>query len=334
MGTQAKYHHLIPQTYLSCWANSSGTLKVRFLSTRDRDTVERNKEKIGGVNDFYSIKAGMPCCSESDAEAIFSSLSDYKVEYNGKVITDFLQLNRLYYDFDNWRITRKDGSVVSKNKLKSQINQVKIKDIEENFSIEYENKWNDVVRTIQVRILESKDDVVPEFDKIYLNSFFTLLDWRGFSSNELFEELFNSRCFEPLKCINIPKEDRHLPDLSTANEEMRHCQLLKLYREFLSNKGVLYTEATSRINSTGFHFLIADESVSFITSDSPAFYSELANGDIIGLLPITPKILMLKGVSKIKMFSISRISDDDVDSWNKLIAANATEFIIYNNSSV
>lgn len=30
--TQAKYHHLIPQTYMSAWANQSGTLNIEFLN--------------------------------------------------------------------------------------------------------------------------------------------------------------------------------------------------------------------------------------------------------------------------------------------------------------
>lgn len=29
---QAKYHHLIPQVYMSAWANASGTLQVEFLN--------------------------------------------------------------------------------------------------------------------------------------------------------------------------------------------------------------------------------------------------------------------------------------------------------------
>ena len=57
--TEAKYHHLIPQTYMSAWANGSGTLKVEFKNNPGVIT-ERNKERIAGITDFHSIRAGMP----------------------------------------------------------------------------------------------------------------------------------------------------------------------------------------------------------------------------------------------------------------------------------
>ena len=37
MGSEAKYHHLIPQTYMSAWANSSGTLLVKDLHTGETE---------------------------------------------------------------------------------------------------------------------------------------------------------------------------------------------------------------------------------------------------------------------------------------------------------
>ena len=32
--TQAKYHHLVPQTYMSAWAHGNGTLNVEFLDSQ------------------------------------------------------------------------------------------------------------------------------------------------------------------------------------------------------------------------------------------------------------------------------------------------------------
>lgn len=43
--TKAKYHHLIPQTYMSAWANQSGTLNIEFLKNPGT-IVPRNKENI------------------------------------------------------------------------------------------------------------------------------------------------------------------------------------------------------------------------------------------------------------------------------------------------
>ena len=71
--TAAKYHHLIPQTYMSAWANNSGTLKVEFIN-EPGIIVERNKEHIAGITDYHSIRAGMPICTATDAASIFNAL--------------------------------------------------------------------------------------------------------------------------------------------------------------------------------------------------------------------------------------------------------------------
>lgn len=53
--TQAKYHHLIPQTYMSAWASAAGTLQIEFLNTPGVMDF-RNKERVAGITDYHSIK--------------------------------------------------------------------------------------------------------------------------------------------------------------------------------------------------------------------------------------------------------------------------------------
>lgn len=96
--TQAKHHHLVPQTYMSAWAHINGTLNVEFLNNPGK-VLLRNKEKIARITDFHSIKAGMPICTKADADTIFASLMSYTIEYNGKIIRDTLEMNEFYYDF-------------------------------------------------------------------------------------------------------------------------------------------------------------------------------------------------------------------------------------------
>lgn len=60
--TQAKYHHLIPQTYMSAWANGAGTLEVEFLANPGV-LKQKNKDNIAGITDYHSIKAGMVICT-------------------------------------------------------------------------------------------------------------------------------------------------------------------------------------------------------------------------------------------------------------------------------
>ena len=48
--SQAKSHHLIPQTYMTAWANELGTLQVEFLNKPDI-SKPRNKENVVGITD-------------------------------------------------------------------------------------------------------------------------------------------------------------------------------------------------------------------------------------------------------------------------------------------
>ena len=228
--TQAKYHHLIPQTYMSAWANQSGTLNVEFLD-KPGTIVPRNKENIAGINDYHSIQVGMPVCTQSDTDRFFAVLSDYCVEIDGKIITDTMEMNRHFYDFDNWKITRKDGTLVSKKSLRSEIEKIKIKDIESNWAVKYEDKWASVVDDIQKNILNETVESVPAFHKDYLMKFFVALNWRGFQSNQQFEETFETLTKGILDQIDIPFKERQLPRLETAADELRHEVLLKFYRQ-------------------------------------------------------------------------------------------------------
>lgn len=66
------------------------------------------------------------------AEQFFACLSLIaRLNTAGGLIDDLLELNSLYYDFDNWIITRSDGRRESSKKIKEQINKVHLLDIED-----------------------------------------------------------------------------------------------------------------------------------------------------------------------------------------------------------
>ena len=331
--TQAKYHHLIPQTYMSAWSRGNGTLKVEFKNDPGV-IVERNKEKIAGITDFHSIKAGMPICAQADADLIFAAVLPYTVTYEGKVIHDTLELNKVFYDFDKWEITRADGTPVSKKWILHEIEQVKIKDIEAKWSTKYENAWSAQVAVLEDKILNATTDSIPAFDREYIMKFFTALDWRGFTSNAQFESTLSWLCHDILELgdIDIPEENRILPSLTTAEEEMRHNLLLQYYRQYLNDIGVIYQAAMANLKHTSFHFLVADGPTTFITSDSPAFVYKRPDDTLIGLLPITPRILMVQGKNTDNdgFYYITHITDEAVQRYNKIIYDNAKEFAIIN----
>lgn len=328
--TKAKYHHLVPQTYMSAWANQSGTLNIEFLSNPGK-IVPRNKEKIAGIRDYHSIKAGMPFCTKSDTDILFSGLSDYNVEINGVLVSDTMDMNKHFFDFDNWIVTRKDGTLVSKKSLKRELEKIKIKDIEVNWCVKYENHWGTFVNEIEKKILNAQAEYISSFNKDYLMKFFVALDWRGFQSNKQFEVLLELFTKDLLQQIDIPPKERELPCLETAADEIRHELLLRFYRLFLEDKGVIYKHAEAELKHTGFHFLIADGPTYFDTSDSPSFVFKRSDGTYKGVMPITPQVLLTqeKCTDKSDVYCISHITDKAVQKYNTIIKENATEFIIH-----
>lgn len=330
--TKAKYHHLVPRTYMSAWAHGNGTLKVEFLNNPGI-ICERNKDKIAGITNFHSITAGMPICTQADTDKIFACLQQYCVEHEGSKISDTLQMNKVYFDFDNWVITRADGSLVGKKQIRSEIGKVKIKDIEANWAEKYENKWASEVAKIENCILNCPNDHIAEFDREYLMKFFIALDWRGFSSNAQFEATLKWLCNDiiPMNEVDIPEEERILPGLQTAEEEMRHYLLLSYYRKYLNDSGIIYQQAMACLARTSFHFLVADGTKHFITSDSPSFVHKLEGQELVGLMPITPRILMAQGRNSDQdgYYYISHLGDEKVAEYNAAIRENAVEFIIH-----
>lgn len=328
--TQAKYHHLVPQTYMSAWANDAGTLQIEFLNNPGV-LKPRNKEKIAGITDYHSIKAGMVICTKDDADKIFSPLADYIVEIGGYIVTDTLEMNRKYYDFDSWIIKRKDGSPVSKKALRRDIEKIKIKDIESNWSAKYENNWNTVVADLESAILTAKSKNIVAIHKDFLMKFFVALDWRSIQSNNEFQKAFQPFADALLDEIEIPEEERILPCLRSAANEMKHNLLLKYYRKYLDDDGVIYTHAMESLKHTNFHFLVADGPTYFDTSNNPSFTFIRDDGLKEGLMPITPHILMTQGrcSEDADKYFISHISDDAVMKYNEIIRTNANEFVIH-----
>ena len=86
----------------------------------------------------------------------------------------------------------------------------------------------------------------------------------------------------------------------------------------------------ANLKYTSFHFLVADGSTMFITSDTPAFVYKRPDDTLAGLLPITPRILMVQGKNTDNdgSYYITHITDEAVQHYNKIIRENAEEFVI------
>lgn len=329
---QSKYHHLIPKTYLSSWANSSGTVKIQWNDSKK--TEPRNIDSIAGINHYHSIMAGMPLCTKEDSDIFFQPLSGYNIFYGNRLLADTLEMNKYYSVFNEWNITRSDGTLVSKKALKAQIGQIKIQDVENLWSQKYESKWNTVRQMIENKVATGVANV-PKFYFGYLMKFFVALDWRSLASNKEFSDAFKTLCSNIIQLdkVEIPKDERDLPMFETAADYMRHCLLLQYFRQFLNDTGTLYNIAKMYMRSTSFHFLVSNGNTKFITSDNPCFVNEKTNGTKIGILPITPEILLTQGKnpSNDDNYYITRIADREVKQYNKVIQEHSEQFVAIDN---
>lgn len=113
-------HHLIPRVYLRSWICSGDTIYA--IDKNTKKVTPHNVERICSINDYHSIKAGMPCSKIDDLKYIFEILQDYVVVYNERNISKYEDYNKYYYDFNNWNILKKDGKLASKKMIKAEIN--------------------------------------------------------------------------------------------------------------------------------------------------------------------------------------------------------------------
>ena len=106
---------------------------------------------------------------------------------------------------------------------------------------------------------------------------------------------------------------------------------MKYYRRYLNDDGVMYTHAMESLKHTNFHFLIADGPTYFDTSDNPSFIYNRNDGLKEGLMPMTPHTRSRVGkcIEDADKYFITHISDDAVKKYNKIIRANANEFVIH-----
>lgn len=328
-----KYHHLVPKVYFTPWQKNKGTLKIKEKA--DNTITEKNKDNVFGIKYYHSIIAGMPICTQDDADFIFHPLKGLNVCYNGEYITDTRRMGEVFYDFLNWTITEHGDSIISKrkhNKIYNDIKQRKINEIEDLWSTKYENKWDGKRELIEQKINGiTSSCTIDAFQKGFLTKFMVSLDWRSIAKSDVFNDAFNDVNSKiHLDKIAIPKDDRDLPLFKTGYDYMQHCILLKYFRDFLHDKGEMFEYAKKCIKELSLCFLIAPQNKRFFTSDNPSFHiKENNHSGIIGIFPISPQICILQIFSQEKdKYLVQMLSEKQVDTYNKYIEENASDLIV------
>lgn len=324
----SKDHHLVPRTYLRPWCYSGDSV---FVVDKATGKVEnKNINTNFAKRHYHTITAGMPVCNEADLKLIFACLSDYKVFYKNKELVTLEEYNNHYSFFSEWDIYKGNikTSKREKNSLRAHIDGIKITEIEDLWSKQYEDKWPVLRSFIEQRLEMAIGRTIPSFCKGLLMKFVVSMNWRGFIGNESFKESYklisNSIEFDK---IDIPLKERLRPYLETASEEMEHLLLLKNYREFLNNSGNAYEMAKGYIRHLNILFWVAPEKLSFMTSDNPSYISRNIEGEIMHIMPVNPKILITigKNSDNANYYLIKTASDADVKRVNRDILKNCVD---------
>ncbi|WP_297423051.1 DUF4238 domain-containing protein [Clostridium sp.] len=320
-------HHLIPRVYLSSWIRSGNT--IYSIDKENSKEVPHNIENICKINDYHSIKAGMPCCNEEELKEIFKILSDYEVICNNIKIKKYEEYNKYYYDFEKWSIYKKDGNLAPKKMIKREIDKVKIVTIEDLWNKKYENKWKQSLEMMEQRILNSNGYEIDEFLKAFWVKFIISMDSRGFIGNKDIKGALNTfNNYISLDEIDIPFEERIKPFMDNASKEIENNILLAEFRDFLNDKGRLYARAKEYINGINLQFIVANGKEKFLTSDDPSFFYKEENF-YTHIMPITPYILIrfCKLDDKYRnKYPISRVNDKIVKTYNKVIIDNSYKY--------
>lgn len=338
MASDAIYHHLIPQTYMKPWCFSEKTVWVYDKSSQEWQ--ERNIEKICGIKYYHSIRAGSIYTTPKALNEIWGFLMPYHISLNGTPLDTLEKLNEKYLSFDSWEICYPKGARVNRadrNRIKSTIEQAKFNDIEEQWSIQFESGWADLIADINQALIDirgKKPIALTEKAALALMRYFVMFNWRGFGGNEQFNEVLRAiDGIIELSSVSIPETERQLSSCGTALDEMRHNLLIKQFDEFQVGKGLLFKYQEFLQKNCTFVFHLAPKGCNFITSDNPCFSFTRADGLIEPFLVALPQLafsLVKKDPNSPYSYTIRELSEGELHEYNAQIFNHAVNLTLNN----
>lgn len=330
-----KYHHLVPKTYLKSWCHNKKT--IWYYSKDDCKWDESNIDKICGIDFYHSIMPGSIYTTPNALQEIWSFLSPYHISYNGQPLDTFEKMNALYDFFDEWEILYPNGKPINKktlNKIKHTLSQAKHNNIEKQWSVQFENDWNDLVAKLEKYVADYKNGVVKTLDSVILSElmrYSIMFEWRGSVGDESLNiELQRLDEMVELSTIDIPECDRVHPEDKTAFDAIKHEYRLKAFDDFQQDKGIMYMKKCFYEKNFSFTILQTSGNDFFITSDNPCFNIIHTNNTIEPFLVINPQLALT--LTKIDNLAPSTpvitIDSKEVNKYNQEIYQSSQAIIM------
>lgn len=326
---ESVYHHQIPKTYMKAWCFSNNSIWCYDKETKIKKV--RNIEKIIGKRYFHSIRAGSLYTNEEALKKIFKALEGFKISFEGEELLTLDDLNSKFFEFENWTISYPNGNRVAnnaKNQIKQRILSTTANSIEEQWSKQMENEWNNVITIISNKLDQIKKhlNVLTVEEAETIMRYFIMFQWRGTEGSQVIDDAISLVCNEILCLSNdeIPENERAYSYDSDITKEIKHAFLLKAYDEFFQQKGVMYDALKQYLNKLTFIFLLAPND-SLISSDKPCFTfinKTKAREPIFVAAPNLIISLALKDPNNLLSYKIHNLSNEEIEYYNQKIYEN------------
>lgn len=337
MSDEAKYHHMVPKTYLKPWYHNTQSIWVY----QNMGFQERNVETVFGENYYHGIKAGSLYTNAKALGYIFGFLWKYIITYEGRIVRSKAKLNQFYFDFDKWNIKkwfRREITRKERNVIKARLAQSVFNGIEEEWNRQYENDWSTFIQTTE-NILEGiqsgKPLMLTTKERRMILRYFVMFDWRGEHGKQWVNDLL-ARLLENYEDVEIPLAERTYKKDDTLYKEQKHAIYIRLYDQFLHKKGAMFKEYQAYCKQCTLMFWLAPNG-NFITSNNPCYryVNELGQETPTFIaLPNLAITLVKKNYEEPNAYRICVLNDRQVEYFNYQTMKNGTRMVFKEKGDV
>ena len=323
-----KKQHYVPQTYLKAWEDENNKV---YVYEKDTDTLKQYSkvEKILYELDLYTKTiVDSVILDNEEKESIFSFLDQYTVYYNDegteKVLNNYNDYTKYYFDFENWSIRREDNTIVSKKSIRNNIEQNRFTVIEQNWHC-IENKWESLVQNINNLIKNVTTLSLTNRHKLI--EFMVVQKYRTLMALEYFKHMAK-------KVLNSIKEYYDEELFNKFTEELGISYFKQQMEKYqMGQNGVILNEIEYLKENANIVFFVPINK-KFITSDNPVILindESFLNGRYNGLyFPILPNLMIgiFKGDGN--KYSITSLAPQKVREFNNKIKNNSYKYYVTN----
>lgn len=318
--SNSKYQHYVPQTYLKKWLNSNNQL---FLYGKDNQVKKVCKtDRILGKTNFY-VKDDLVIFSEEQKRKKFSCLEGFIVICEGKKLKTLDELAKNYFLFDEWIIKNSDNDVCSKKKFKSEIEKVKILDIDDLLG-KIETEWNEIYEVIKGLVENPEEKNIDQRILKKVKKIAIIQEYRNPKKINELEKLMEIKLGflkdEMKECYDIMK-----------NEFPKPLFLKNLENLLDGNPKGVYKERYNAFEKSSLKIMKATGNEKYLTNDNPINFLKYKNEFEIIYFVLSPDILCFFILDEKEKFKIEQMPMNDIRKFNKKIRKDAIEFYISSN---